>query len=262
MLLWVCVIHCFPGNFHFPLISWYFRSYLKPLIMLKVDSFVVMTISSLKNTTQLSETKKFHFCPFSEMEKRKFLILCHQVKCHCSISLLLKCKIDLRKKQSFSYCWVKMILSLLFPPGCGKNNRMFILLISDRKREGHLCEVYLVSFGFTLFLDYSISNSLASNLTIEEHWLQKIILPFSPWLEWVNQEIPNYYCMSQLSFQELPVTVLYPTVLHCDSNYFHVYQKWELSYSMSTFSRGRRCFIVASLLKLKPQHYVEISNSF
>lgn len=144
-----------------------------------------------------------------------------------------------------------MILSLLFPPGCGKNNRMFILLISDRKREGHLCEVYLVSVSFTLYLDYSISNSLTSNVTTEEHWLHKIILPLSPWLEWVNQEIPNYYYMSQLSFQELPVIVLYPPAINCDELFSHLTEKWELSYSMSTFSRGCRCFIVASLLKLK-----------
>lgn len=45
------------GILHFPLISWYFRTYLKPLNMLKVDSLVVMTISSLKNTNHLSETK-------------------------------------------------------------------------------------------------------------------------------------------------------------------------------------------------------------
>lgn len=54
----------FLGILHFPLISWYFWSYLKPLIVLKVDSFVVMTISSLKNTNQLSKTKKVSVLSF------------------------------------------------------------------------------------------------------------------------------------------------------------------------------------------------------
>lgn len=85
---------------------------------------------------------------------------------------------------------VKMALTLLFPPSCGKIvDFIFILLISDRKtRAAFLSLVYsvLITYGFTLFQDYRTSLFLILLLSLqEEHCLHKTILPLA--LMWMSK---------------------------------------------------------------------------